>query len=31
VGAVLGLVLILAGSWLSTSGRIRLRRPAVAA
>jgi drug/metabolite transporter (DMT)-like permease len=30
-GAIAGLLLILAGSWLATDGRIRMRRPAVAA
>jgi drug/metabolite transporter (DMT)-like permease len=30
-GAIAGLLLILAGSWLATDGRIRTRRPAVAA
>jgi drug/metabolite transporter (DMT)-like permease len=30
-GALAGLLLILAGSWLATDGRIRMRRPAVAA
>jgi drug/metabolite transporter (DMT)-like permease len=30
-GAIAGLLLILAGSWLSTDGRLPMRRPAVAA